>query len=157
MYVISDGPIRVGGTLMDETKELHSTLSIRQGNGLWAELRIVNYGEEPFFIHNPGDYRPTEGWNFSREAYDVAVLLSFHFLDMTLTTEDGIPVEQRGIATRANHDVEPPVELKPSDALTISIPLHEYYNLESGVTYLLGLTYGDDNLRVHAKSQFQYP
>ncbi|HVP56114.1 MAG TPA: hypothetical protein VMU45_14085 [Candidatus Eisenbacteria bacterium] len=141
---------------MDATKELRTTLSIRQENGLWAVLRIVNNSEIPVFIHNPGDYRPTEGWEFSREAYNVAVLLSFHFLDMTLTTEDGIPVEQRGIATRANHDVEPPVKLMPHNALTISIPLHEYYNLVSGVTYSLELTYGDNKLRVHDKRQFEY-
>jgi hypothetical protein len=141
---------------MDTTKGVRSTLDIRQENGLWADLRIVNTGEKTVFIHNPGDYRPTEGWEFSREAYNAAVLLSFHFLDMALTTKDGISVDQSGIATRANHDVEPPVELKPSDALTISIPLHEYYNLESGVTYSLELTYGDDQLRVRAKRQFQY-
>jgi hypothetical protein len=73
-----------------------------------------------------------------------------------ILTEDGIPIERRGIATRANHDVEPPVKFKSHDALTISIPLHEYYNLLSRVTYSLELTYGDDKLRVHDKRQFQH-
>jgi hypothetical protein len=141
---------------MYTTKGLRSTLEIRHENGLWADLRIVNEGRKTALIHNPGDYRPTEGWNFSREAYNVAVLLSFHFLDMALTREDGNPIDSRGIATRADHDTGPPVKLKPHDALTISIPLHEYYNLESGVTYSLDLTYGDDELRVHDQRQFQY-
>ena len=135
---------------------LHSTLDIRHENGLWADLRIVNDGETTVSIHNPGDYRPTEGWDSSREAYNVAVLLSFHFLEMVLKREDGIPAVPRGIATRANHTVDPPIDLKPNDALTISIPLHEYYKLESGVIYSLALTYGDDKLRIHAKRQFQY-
>jgi|SRR5215471_625148 len=139
---------------MDATKGLRTSLNIRQENGLWADLRIVNDREKAVFIHNPGDYRPTEGWESSREAYNVAVLLSFHFLEMTLTREDGIPVNSCGIATRADHIGEPPVALKPHDVLTISVPLHEYYDLVGGVQYSLELTYRDDKLRVHPKSQF---
>ena len=141
---------------MDTTKGLLSTLDIRHENGLWADLHIVNEGKKTVLIHNPGHYKPTEGWGSSRQAYDAAVMLSFHFLEMALTREDGIPVDSTGIATRANHIEEPPVALKPSDALTISIPLQEFYHLERDVKYSLELTYGDNNLKVHAKSQFQY-
>jgi hypothetical protein len=139
---------------MDATSKLRAAIAIRQERGLWADLRIVNHGAEPASIHNPGVHRPTAGWEFSREAYDVAVLLSFHFLDMTLTTADGMPFERRGIATRADHDVEPAVELKPDDGLTIPIPLHEFFDLEGGVAYSLALTYGDDQARVHAGVEF---
>ncbi len=139
---------------MNTSEGLRSTLDIRHQNGLWADLRIVNEGRKTVSIHNPGSYLPTERWEFSREAYNVAVLLSFHFLEMALTRADGIPVGSRGIATLADHTVEPPVVLKPQDALTISIPLHEFYHLESGVTYTLDLTYGDDALKVHARRQF---
>jgi hypothetical protein len=143
--------------MMDTPQGLYATLDIRQENGLWADLRIVNQGEKTVLIHNPGNYRPTEGWEFSREAYNVAVLRSFHFLKMTLTRENGNPVEPRGIATRANHDVEPPIELKPKGTLMISVPLQEFYHLERGVKYSLELTYGDNDLQVHVKSQFQCP
>ncbi|HEX4707782.1 MAG TPA: hypothetical protein VH229_08625 [Candidatus Udaeobacter sp.] len=142
---------------MDATTGLLSTLDIRHENGIWVDLRIANNGEKTVLIHNPGNYRPTEGWELSREAYNVAVLLSFHFLEMILTREDGIPVESSGIAMRADHIGEPPVALRPHAVLTISIPLHEFYDLESRVNYSLELTYGDNNLKVHAKTQFQYP
>jgi len=142
---------------MDTTKGLLSTLDIRHENGLWADLHILNEGKKTVLIHNPGHYKPTEGWELSREAYNVAVLLSFHFLEMILTREDRIPVELSGIATRADHIGEPPVALRPHAVLTISIPLHEFYDLERDVNYSLELTYGDNNLKVHAKTHFQYP
>jgi hypothetical protein len=138
-------------------KDLHATIELRKIDGFWADLRIINEGEKTVSIHNPGNYRPTEGWEFSREAYNVAVLLSFHFLEMRLSRA-GVPLARREtIATRAGHIVGLPVELAPSDELKVSIPLHEFYDLESGATYLLELTYGDDKLRVSAETRFQYP
>lgn len=139
---------------MNTPEELRTTIDIRHANGVWAELRIVNEGKQTVLIHNPGHYKPTEGWSSSRQAYDVAVLLSFHFLEMTLTGTDASPAQNTGIATRADHIAEPPLALKPSDALTISIPLHEFYELQRGVKYSLELTYGDSTLSVHAGREF---
>lgn len=138
-------------------KNLQATIEVRKGKGLQADLNIINNGRKPVLIHNPGRYQPTEGWEFSREAYNVAVLISFHFLVMKLVAQDGTPVEPRNIVTRADHDVELPLELKPSAQLTISIPLDEFFDLKRGLNYSLELTYGDRNLAVHAKGQFQCP
>lgn len=142
---------------MEKTKDLITTLELRREQAFWADLRLINKGERPILIHNPGHYQPTEPWGFTREAYDVAVLQSFHFLKMKLSREDGTVVEPRNVATRANHDVELPLELKPGAELKISIPLDEFYDLKSGIRYSIELSYGDDELRVSAKSQFQYP
>ena len=140
---------------MNTTKGVRATLDIREENGVWADLRIVNTGVRSVSVHNPGDYQATEGWAFSREAYNVAVLLSFHFLDMALTTAAGIRVDRSSIATRANHDVQPAIGLKPSDSLVISIPLHAYYRLERSTAYSRTVTYGNDELRVRAERVFE--
>jgi len=132
---------------------MKAAVDIRCENGIWAELRIVNDGDKAACIHNPGDYPPSQGWEFSREAYRIAVLRSFHFLEMTLRTKDGIVVEPVGIATRANHEVDLPVELEPGAELRISVPLHEFYDLKSNEDYWLALTYGDDSARVSAATQ----
>lgn len=135
-----------------------ATLEVRKEQGVWADLRITNNGEKPILIHNPGDYLPYEQWEFSREAYTVAVLQSFHFLKMRLFTVHGALVDSNPIATLADHTVQLPLELKPKTGVRIlSIPLHEFYNLTSASSYSLEVTYGDDALRVHAKCGFQYP
>src|SRR4051794_15020527 len=105
-------------------------INIRCENGVWADLRITNNGDTTVRIHNPGNYRPTEGWVLSREAYQVAALRSFHFLEMTLRTEKGSLIEPADVSTLADHIVGLPVELEPGAELLISIPLHELYRLD---------------------------
>lgn len=132
---------------------MKTTIDIRCENGVWADLRITNDGDTTVRIHNPGNYRPTEGWEFSREAYQVAALRSFHFLEMTLRTKKGSVVEPADISTFADHIVGLPVELKPGAELLISVPLHEFYDLKRDADYSLALTYGDDSARVSAATQ----
>ncbi len=122
-------------------------------NGIWAELRIVNDSYAAARIHNPGDDWPLQGWAFSREAYRIAVLRSFHFLEMTLHAKDGIVAERADIATLVDHEVGLPVELESGADLVISIPLHEFYDLKRDADYSLALTYGDDTCRVSAAAQ----
>jgi hypothetical protein len=118
-------------------------------------LRITNDGDTAVRLHNPGDYRPTEGWEFSREAYRVAVLRSFHFLEMILRTQDGSVVEPAGIATLADHVVGLPVELDPGAELQVPVPLHEFYDLERDAEYSLRMTYGDDRAKLSAETRFR--
>jgi hypothetical protein len=123
-------------------------------DGVRAVLRITNDGDTALLLHNPGNYRPTEHWEFSREAYQVAVLRSFHVLEMTLRTDDEAVVEPTNIATRVDHIVGLPVELKPGADLDLGIPLHEFYDLKRETSYSLELTYGDDRARFSAATRF---
>jgi hypothetical protein len=134
---------------------MKATIDIRCTNGVWADLRITNNDDKTDRIHNPGNYRPTEGWEFSLEAYLVAALRSFHFLEMTLRAKDGSVVEPADISTLADHIVGLPVELEPVAELLISVPLHEFYDLKRNVDYSLALTYGDDSARVSAATQLR--
>jgi hypothetical protein len=135
---------------------MKATIDIRCENGVWGELRITNDGDKAARITNPGDYRPTQGWEFSREAYQIAVLRSFHFLEMTVRAEDGSVVEPSDdIVTRADHLVGLPVELEPGAELRINVPLHEFYDLKRNVDYSLALTYGDDSISVSASTQIR--
>lgn len=137
---------------------MKTTIDIHCEDGVWAHLRITNNGNTTVSVHNPGDDRPTQGWKFSREAYRIAVLCSFHFIEMTLHTEDGSVVEPSAdIVTRANHEVDLPIELEPGAELRISIPLHEFYDLKRDVDYSFALTYGDDSVRVSAATQVRCP
>jgi hypothetical protein len=132
---------------------MKTTIDISCESGVWAVLRITNNEDTAVSIHNPGNYRPTERWEFSREAYRVAVLRSFHFLKMILRTQDGSEVAAADIHTLVNHEVEMPLELEPGAELRIRIPLHEFYDLKRHVEYALALTYGDDSVKVSAATQ----
>jgi hypothetical protein len=136
---------------------MRAAIDIECQGGVWARLRIVNDGSEPAPIHNPGDYSPTDGWEFSREAYRIAVLRSFHFLQMTLRADDGATVQAAGLFTRANHLVGLPIKLEPGEELVIPIPLHEFYDLDADKDYSLDVTYGDDSVRVSASARVRCP
>jgi hypothetical protein len=136
---------------------MRATVEVGCQHGVWADLRIVNDTAQVVRVRNPGDHRPTEGWEHSREAYNVAVLRSFHALEMTLTTEGGSVVEPAAIATRADHLVGLPVALEPGADLRIRIPLHEFYELRPGTDYSLALVYGDVGGRVSATTRFRCP
>jgi hypothetical protein len=132
---------------------MKTTIEISCESGIWAVMRIANNESAAVSIHNPGDYRPTEGWEFSREAYQVAVLRSFHFLEMTLRRKDESVVEPADVATLADHLVGLPVKLEPGAELKIRIPLHEFYDLKGNEDYSLALTYGDDSGRFSAATE----
>jgi hypothetical protein len=135
-----------------------TTIDIRCENGVWADLRIANDGDTTVSIHNPGNYRPTERWEFSHEAYQVAALRSFHFLDMILRTKDGSVVEPaEDISTLVDHKVGLPIRLEPGAELLIRVPLDEFYDLDRNADYSLALTYGDDSGRVTAATQVRCP
>jgi hypothetical protein len=132
---------------------MKAAIDICGENGIWADLRITNEADKTVSIHDPGNYRPPQGWEFSHEAYQIAALRSLHFLEMTLRVEDGSVVEPADIATLADHLVGLPIELIPRAELLIRIPLHEFYDLQRGADYSLALTYGDDSARVSAAAQ----
>ena len=132
---------------------MKALIDIACDDGIWADLRIINNEGTVAHMLNPGNYWPPERWEFSREAYRVAVLRSFHFLEMILRTEDGSVVEPADICTLFDHEVELPVELEPGAELRISVPLHEFYDLKRNAEYSLALSYGDHSARVTATTQ----
>lgn len=125
------------------------------GDDNWVELRIVNTGGEPIEIHNPGNHPPVEGWESSRESYQIAVLQSFHVLKMVLQNSEGSELSQNTIATMADHIFGLPLVLDPEDELSIPIPVHEFYNLKSGESYLLEVRYGRADPFFNARIQFR--
>jgi hypothetical protein len=132
---------------------MKATIDLSCEGGVWAVMRISNNEDAAVNIHNPGNYRPTTGWEFSPAAYQVAALRSFHFLEMTLRTQDGAVVDPADISTLADHRVGLPVTLQPGAALLIKVPLHEFYDLKRNVEYWLVLTYGDESGKFTAATE----
>lgn len=134
---------------------MNSNLEYRAGDGNWIDFKIVNTGSEPIEVFNPGNYQPTEGWESSRESYQIAVLQSFQVLKMILKNSEGSELPQKTIATMADHITELPLVLKPEDELNIPIPVHEFYDLKSGESYFLEVTYGKEGSVFYERTQFK--
>jgi hypothetical protein len=141
-----------GGAVMETP--LVATLRIGQQKGLWAHLRIENHKDEAVEIFYPEDFPPHDGWAFSREAYQVALLQSFHILMMKLMDADQAEINQQTLATMADPAFRR-VTLQKGQTLALSIPLHEFYRLERGGRYTLILQYGRDLVKAHVENTFE--
>jgi len=133
---------------------LSSTVVIRSQDGLWADFEMVNQNEHPVKVVQPGNFQPTAGWTYSYDSYQVAALQSFDFLRIEVTDDNGKEIRQNTIITLANH-VFRQIDLVKGQALKISIPLHEFYNLDEGIQYTLVIQYGRDKRVAYAKTRFK--
>lgn len=134
---------------------MKSSLEYRTGDCNWVDLKIANTSGEPIEVFNPGNYPPIEGWEFSKESYQIAVLQSFQVLKMVLVNSEGCELIQKTVVAKAGHTTELPLELKPEDELNITIPLLEFYDLKSGESYSLDVAYGKAGSVVNARIQFK--
>lgn len=132
-------------------------IEVHNGGGVWAHLKIRNIGDAALAIHNPGNDRPTAGWELSKEAYQAAVLRSYGFLEVSLRSAEGTPVDPAPVHARAGHLAGLPRQLAPGDELDIAVPVHELYVLQAGKEYDLSLTYGDDAGRYSAATRVWAP
>lgn len=126
---------------------------------LRVTLRITNQGEEKISVLNPdmGVPMPNMDWPWSDETYQTSMLISYSFLSMSVTDEEGNEVPQDAIQTWATPVLRPNIELGPGDSFEVTIPIGDFYKLESGKSYWVALTYGDRNLKVSARSLVRCP
>ena len=133
---------------------LSSTVVIRSQDGLWADFEMVNQNEHPVKVVQPGNFEPTAGWAYSYDAYQVASLQSFDFLNMKVIDQDGKEIRQNTIITLANH-VFRQIDLIKGSVLKLDIPLHEFYNLDKGIPYTLIIQYGRDERVAYVNTRFK--
>jgi hypothetical protein len=126
---------------------------------LRVTLRIANQGEERISILNPdmGVPMPNMDWPWSNETYQTSMLISYGFLSISVTDEEGNEVPQDAIQTWATPVLRPRIELEPGDSFDVTIPISDFYKLASGQSYWAALTYGDKDLKVSARTLVQTP
>jgi hypothetical protein len=96
-------------------------------------------------------------WRRSNEAYQISLLLSFNYLSMSVTDEAGQTPPQIGSDSGGTPAVWPMLELAPRDFMTLTIPLGEFYALESGKTYDVTIEYGEQGQKVTARGRISVP
>jgi hypothetical protein len=122
-------------------------------------LRITNPTGPRIAILNPDMGVPSSAmnWPFSNEVYQTALLISFGYLSMAVTDEAGNEVPREAIMTSATPALRPKLELGPGDSFEVAIPIGNFYQLESGKAYRVALEYGEQNLKVSARTRVIVP
>jgi len=133
---------------------LASSVTIQNKNGIMVDFKMINQKDHPVKVYQPGDFQPTTGWEYSYEAYQVAVLQSFHILKMTVIDENNKELNQNAIMTLADH-VFRNIDINKGQVLNLAIPLHEFYNLEKGTEYTLTVQYGRDKIDAYVETMFK--
>jgi hypothetical protein len=122
-------------------------------------LRITNPTSRPIAILNPDMGVPSAemGWTRSQDVYRTAMLISFGFLSLSVTSEAGRALRQEVIPTWATPVLRPPVKLAPGQSLELAIPLGAFFRLQPGKTYQVAVTYGDRSLQVSTQGSVSIP
>ncbi len=122
-------------------------------------LRITNQSSHRIAVLNPdmGIPAPAMNWPWSNETYQTSLLISFHYLSMLVTDETGWELPEQAIQTWATSVLRPKLELEPGDSFELAIPIGNFYQLASGRAYWVTLEYGDQNLKVSARTRVTIP
>jgi hypothetical protein len=126
---------------------------------LRVKLRIANPTGHRVAILNPdmGVPSPAMNWPLSKEIYQTCLLISFGYLSMSVTDEAGKELPRQSIMTSATPALRPPLELGPGDSFEVAIPIGSFYQLESKKAYRVAIEYGDQKLKVSARTRVIVP
>jgi hypothetical protein len=122
-------------------------------------LRLTNRAEHTIAVLNPDMGKPTPAmrWPWSSESYGVSLLISFHYLSMSVTDEAGQMLPQQAVQSMATPVRLPDLDLAPGVFLELPIPIGDFYELGRGRTYDVMIEYGDWDRKVAARAVMTIP
>jgi hypothetical protein len=122
-------------------------------------LRITNEAGGRVAVLNPdmGTPAPTMNWPWSNATYQTSLLISFHHLQMSVIDEMGHELAQNAIQTWSTPVLRQKIELAQGDSFELEIPIGNFYQLVSGRIYTVAIEYGDQNLKVTARTHVTVP
>ena len=137
------------------TPLLSATIEPRAGDDAPGVLLRIT-ADSPVEVLNPDLGRPSPEmkWPYSLETYRASLLMSYGYLTVSVTDEDGKPVEKQPVETWVTPILNPPVTLAPGETLDVPIPLGPFFTLVPGRTYRVSAEYGDKALKVSGEGTF---
>jgi len=122
-------------------------------------LRITNQSDERIVVFNPdvGIPAPTMNWPSANDACQTSISISFGYLSISVTDETGQELPQQAIQTWATPVIQPKLELTPGESFEMAIRIDSFYRLESGRAYWVAIEYGDQDLKVSARTRVTVP
>ena len=104
----------------------------RVGSPVTVRLVLRNDDATAVSVLNPDMGRPQAdgSWKYSDDAYRVAIMLSFSFMQISLRDESGHPVLRTGAASLATPILAPRISLHPGQSFSLDFDLSEFYELK---------------------------
>ena len=144
---------------MPLTAGIESPAGQTDARALSLTLRITNSEDRTISILNPdlGVPSPRMNWPESNEVYRTFLLISFGYLSIRVTDDAGKELPQRMFTISATPALRPPIELAQGDSLEVKIAIGSFYQLEPNEAYEVAIEYGDEDLKVSARTRFVVP
>ncbi len=126
------------------------------GQPIWVRLTITNDSDQKIELTSPevGVPNPDLNWNGSNEAYQVAVLMSFGLLQISLVDPNGGNVSSRGLMPWVTPLLGKRL-LRPHDNLAVDFDIYELFSIDSPGVYKLRARYGDEATGAEASSDIE--
>lgn len=144
---------------MSLTAAIEVSAGETDARSLRVKLRITNLADCRIAILNPdmGVPSPAMNWPYSKEVYQTFLLISFGYLSMSVTDEAGKELPRQAFLVSATPALRPEIELGPGDSFEVAIPIGSFYQLESKKAYRVAIEYGDQKLKVSARTRVIVP
>jgi hypothetical protein len=126
------------------------------GEAIWVRMTITNGSDQEFVIVNPdvGVPPPDLDWRASDQAYQIALLMSFGLLKITLKDTDEELVESKGLMSWVT-PILGKRTLHPHDNLVLDFDLNELFLIDSAGLYSVWLRYGDNEVYAEASMDIE--
>jgi hypothetical protein len=123
---------------------------------IWVRMTITNDSDEEIEVVNPEVGVPPSDleWRASDQAYQVALLMSFGLLKITLKDTDGELVESNGLMPWVT-PILGKRALQPHDNLVLDFDLNELFSIDSPGRSSLQVRYGDDAVYAEASMDIE--
>jgi len=117
------------------------------GEPIWVRMTITNGSAQEVVIVNPevGVPPPYLDWIASDKAYQIAVLMSFGVVKITLKNADGQLVESKGLMPWVT-PILGKRALQPQDSLVLDFDLSELFSIHLAGLYSVQMHYGDNTV-----------
>jgi|GEM_PF-2749759 len=126
------------------------------GNPICVRLTITNDSDQEIELTSPevGAPSPDLNWKGSDEAFQIAVLISFGLLEISLIGPNGGNVNSKGLMPWVTPLVAKRL-LQPHDKLAVDFDIAELFSIESPGVYKLRARYGDEATGAEAGSDIE--
>jgi len=139
--------------------ELYATVAaeqeiLRVGDSAWVELIAKNQTFSPVSVINPDVGIPPDrvNWPFSKETYQISILLSFHLITILMVDASGQQLPMVSLNPWVTPIFLPRLSLDPGNSFTLRINLSDHFQLQKAGKYHLFIHYGDEQASAHAET-----
>jgi hypothetical protein len=142
---------------------LEAQIEVPAGQTDPASFRIIfrlrNQAARRVAVLDPdmGKPSPAMRWPRSNEIYQISLLISFHYLSISVTDDAGRMLPEQTIQTWATPVLRPKLELAPGESFELSIPIGNFYELAPAKAYNVTVEYGDWDGKVAARTLVTIP